>query len=251
MRFELTATAESGCRQLPAFGHLVAPSGEQLAVEFVGGSVGPYERASWSFVSCLDGAKITIGHEDGYAYESVSAQALYDETGIEADTVGHRSRFPGAWFTRQRRSAVMRGLAGLCTERWIAVGREEIQAILLNREPGFCSPRANATREFGDKVADEVEAGGELGQAIRDRLGYDLGQALRWPAMSQTFAQTLVESLTVPSVQLRIGEVRVDELRRAAGWDVLLAEAEEAVAAAREEIEAEIVAAHDGQMALV
>jgi hypothetical protein len=227
------------------FGVLVYPDGRERVCESAGGSTGPYSAYRYSFTDCLTGERITLtGDREttppvGQWRPITSAKRLKALTGLEPPVLRDGSiLWEGAWWTKERRNPIMRGIASLCEERYIACTHHELKAILLNDDPEFdwCNPRFNNTRDFAERVADSVAAGEfTLRDAITHHYRRDIQLTPRW-CWWQGTRQDRKTSWCAPAAR----DVDVVRLADAGGLPILLAKAESAVHTAECEIDSEI-----------
>ena len=150
------------------FGVLVLPDGSERVCESAGGSTGPYSAYRYAFTDCLTGEPIELEGDKkktppvGEWRPITTRQRLLALTGLEPPALRDGSiLWEGKWWTKERRSPVMRGLTKLCADRQIACGTYELKAILRNEDPeqDWTHPRHNTTRELAERVADTVAAG--------------------------------------------------------------------------------------------
>lgn len=230
------------------FGMLVYPDGTEQICESAGGSTGPYSAYRYAFTDCLTGERIALEGDRkktppvGEWRPITSRERLKRLTGLEPPTLRDGSiLWEGAWWTKERRNPIMRGLYRFCMEEAIACTHHELRAILMNEDPetGWTHPRFNTTREFAERVADTVDAGElDLTDAITHHYQHDLAMTPRWCWFTgERHGRRL--SWCDPCAR----DVNLGRLAEAGGLPALIANAEVVVQAAREDIEREIVQA--------
>jgi hypothetical protein len=250
--------------EVPEVVRLRAPDGEIRIMEHVSGWSSARDGRTYQFVCCRTGTRVDARARDGWHWCTVTVEALRRETGLTRDRI-RRSviEWRGAWNVRELRHPVMRALAETCTELHVACGWHELQCLILNEHPGDGHTRFNSTRQFGADVADRVDAGTPLLDAIEQQFHADALQALRMPAMACSFVEDWFESTyRNPRPILNLWEGRADlivqlaALRDAAQIPALLTDAVVSVERCAAVIDAEIDAGRAGpdgalQLALV
>jgi hypothetical protein len=230
------------------FGVLVCPDGSQRVCESAGGSTGPYSAYRYAFTDCLTGERVTLTGDRketppvGEWRPVTSRDRLIALTGLSPPALRDGSiLWEGAWWTKERRNPIMRGLAHFCMEEPVACTQYELRAILLNEDPesNWMHPRFNNTRDFAERVADTVDAG-QL--ALKDAITRHYRQDV---AMTERCCWRTVErrGRSISWYEHRACDIDTLRLADAGGIDVLLARAEAVIAAARETIAREITQA--------
>jgi hypothetical protein len=230
------------------FGVLIHPDGQERICESVGGSGGPYSAYRYAFTDCLTGERVALeGDREktppvGEWHPITSAVRLKALTGLEPPRLRDGSSlWEGAWWTKERRNPIMRGVISLALERDIACTHHELKAILLNYDPetDWCNPRINNVRDFAERVADTVASTGVAVRAAAvEQYTKDLETTPRW-CWWQGSRQGRQTSWCAPAAR----DVNLAALAHAGGLPMLLAHIEASVENARTEIEREITSA--------
>jgi hypothetical protein len=230
------------------FGVLVCADGTQRVCESAGGSTGPYSAYRYAFTDCLTGERVTLTGDRkktppvGEWRPITSRDRLKALTGLAPPTLRDGSiLWEGAWWTKERRNPIMRGLTHFCMEEPVACTHYELRAILLNEDPesDWMHPRFNNTRDFAERVADTVDAR-QLGliDAITQHYQRDAAMTERWCWRTGERGGRCTSWC-----ERGAREVDLRRLADAGGLPVLLTNAEAAVAAAHEDIAREIAQA--------
>ncbi len=230
------------------FGVLVCPDGTQRLCESAGGSSGPYSAYRYAFTDCLTGERVTLtGDREktppvGEWQPITSRERLKALTGLSPPALRDGSiLWEGAWWTKEQRNPIMRGLTHFCMEEAVACTHHELRAIVLNEdpEPDWMHPRFNTTRDFAERVADTVDAGKlALKDAITRHYERDAAMTERW-----CWRTGERDGGRISWCEHGARDIDVRRLADAGGLPVLLAHAEAVVTAARESIAREITQA--------
>jgi hypothetical protein len=229
------------------FGVLIYPDGRERICESAGGSGGPYSAYRYAFTDCLTGERIALeGDREqtppvGQWRPITSAERLKALTGLEPPRLRDGSMlWEGAWWTKERRNPIMRGVINLALERDIACTHHELKAILRNYDPetDWCNPRFNNVRDFAERVADTASTGLDLRAAVEQQYTRDLEATPRW-CWRQGTRQGRQTAWCAPAAR----DVNLAALAAAGGLPMLLAHVEASVEKARGEIEREVTAA--------
>ena len=230
------------------FGVLIYPDGRERICESAGGSGGPYSAYRYAFTDCLTGERVVLeGDREktppvGEWRPITSAQRLKALTGLEPPRLRDgSSMWEGAWWTKERRNPIMRGLIGLVLARDIACTHSELKAILLNYDPetDWCNPRFNNVRDFAERVADTgASTGLALLSAVEEQYTRDVETTPRW-CWYQGTRQERQTAWCAPAAR----DVSLAKLAQVGGLPILLEHVEASVQTASDEIEREIAAA--------
>ena len=227
------------------FGVLVYPDGRERICESAGGSSGPYSAYRYRFTDCLTGERIDLeGDREktppvGEWRPITSAERLKALTGLEPPILRDGSMlWQGAWWTKERRNAIMRGVIGLAIDRDIACTDHELKAILLNEDPeeDWTNPRFNNVRHFAARVADTVASTTlDLCAAVAHHYTRDVESTPRccWWEGTRQGRKT---SWCAPAAR----DVNLAKLADAGGLPILITHVGASVQSASDEIEREI-----------
>lgn len=230
------------------FGVLVTPDGRERICESAGGSGGPYSAYRYAFTDCLTGERIALEGDSektppvGQWRPITSPERLKALTGLEPPRLRDgSSMWEGAWWTKERRNPIMRGVINLALERDIACTHHELKAILLNYDPetAWGNPRFNNVRDLAERVADTVASTGiAVRDAAEEQYTKDVETTPRW-CWFQGDRQGRQTAWCAPPAR----DVSLAALAEAGGLSTLLAHVEASVQKAQEDIDREITAA--------